>query len=91
MKFRVKYTAAFKKDYKRMAKRGKDMDKLLDVVERLCSDEPLPSKYKDHPLSGDYIGHRDCHIEPDWILVYYKTTSCLVLTLTRTGSHSDLF
>jgi len=91
VKYAVKYTSAFKKDYKRMQKRGKDMSKLLDVVDLLCAGGELPSRYKDHSLGGDYKGHRDCHIEPDWILVYYRTESCLVLTLTRTGSHSDLF
>ena len=77
MSYEVKYTARFKRDYKRMKKRGKDVS--------------LPPQYQDHPLHGDYEGHRDCHVEPDWVLIYYKSETALVLSLTRTGSHSDVF
>lgn len=78
--FDVKYTTRFKKDYK-----------LLNVIDILREGRELPPQYKDHPLHGDYEGHRDCHIEPDWILIYYKNENSLVLSLTRTGTHSDVF
>ncbi len=87
----VKYTSRFKKDYKRLMKRGYDMDRLLDVVDMLREDGELPAQYKDHPLHGDYEGHRDCHIDPDWVLIYFKNATTLVLSLTRTGTHSDVF
>ena len=64
--FEVKYTTRFKKDYKLLKKRGCDMNKLLDVIDVLREGRELPPQYKDHPLRGDYEGHRDCHIEPDW-------------------------
>ena len=67
------------------------MNKLLDVVDILREGGELPPEYKDHPLHGIYEGHRDCHIEPDWILIYYKNETSLVLSLTRTGTHSDVF
>ena len=89
--FEVKYTTRFKKDYKLLKKRGYDINKLLDVIDILREGRELPPQYKDHPLHGDYEGHRDCHIEPDWILIYYKTENSLVLSLTRTGTHSDVF
>ena len=91
MKFAVKYTSRFKKDYKRLQKRGYNMGKLLDVVDILREGGELPPEYKDHPLHGDYVGHRDCHIEPDWVLIYYKSETTLVLSMTRTGTHSDVF
>ena len=91
MKYDVKYTSRFKKDYKRLQKRGYDMEKLLDVIDLLREGSELPAEYKDHPLHGDYAGHRDCHIEPDWVLIYFRSESSLVLTMTRTGTHSDVF
>lgn len=91
MKYGVKYTSRFKKDYKRLKKRGWNIDKLLDVIDILKEGRELPPEYKDHPLHGDYEGHRDCHIEPDWILIYFKSESTLVLSMTRTGTHSDVF
>ena len=91
MKYDVKYTSRFKKDYKRLKKRGWNIDKLLDVIDILKEGRELPPEYKDHPLHGDYEGHRDCHIEPDWILIYFKSESTLVLSMTRTGTHSDVF
>ena len=91
MKFNVKYTSRFKKDYKRLKKRGYDMGKLLDVIDLLREGSELPPEYKDHPLQGNYVGHRDCHIESDWVLIYFKNESTLVLSMTRTGTHSDLF
>ena len=91
MKFAVKYTSRFKKDYKRLQKRGYNMGKLLDVIDILREGGELPPEYKDHPLHGDYVGHRDCHIEPDLVLIYYKNETTLVLSMTRTGTHSDVF
>lgn len=65
---------------------------LLDrVIEKLSMGEPLPEQYRDHELTGGWKGHRECHIRPDWLLIYYRENDVLVLTLTRTGSHSDLF
>ena len=81
----------FKKDYKLLQKRGSDLSLLENVVNLLASGEPLPAKYKDHQLIGDYAGCRECHITPDWLLIYEIIENELVLYLTRTGSHSDLF
>jgi mRNA interferase YafQ len=72
-------------------KRGKDLEKLSAVVELLCEGNPLPKQYKDHPLAGDYSGFRDCHIEPDWVMIYRIENSQLQLILARTGTHADLF
>lgn len=67
------------------------MELLLDVVDILAAETPLDPKYLDHPLSGDYTGHRECHIQPDWLLIYKISGQELLLTLTRTGTHSELF
>lgn len=67
------------------------MDLLKDVVTRLANGEPLDPRHKDHPLSGEWSGHRECHIQPDWLLIYRYENDILVLALTRTGTHSDLF
>ena len=83
------YTSAFKKEYKRAEKRGQDMSKLRKVIDLLLSERPLPETYQDHPLRGKYVGSRDCHIEPDWILIYAIKGNELILL--RTGSHADLF
>lgn len=64
---------------------------LKDIITKLANSEPLGARHKDHPLSGDWIGHRECHIQPDWLLVYRIENDILVLTLSRTGTHSDLF
>ena len=88
---RIKYHTAFKKDYKRLQKRGLNTDKLVDVISVLAREEALPPKYRDHALGGEYAGCRECHIEPDWLLIYEIRHSELILYLTRTGSHSDLF
>ena len=85
----VSQTTQFARDVKLMRKRGKDLAKLKEVVEKLAAGAPLPQKYKDHPLIGPWRPSRDCHIEPDWILIY--TTDTESLRLERTGSHSDLF
>ena len=80
---------SFKKDVKRMQKRRKDTAKLLEVIEVLASGGDLPSRYRDHAFSGNWAGWNDCHIEPDWLLIYKRTEEELVLG--RTGTHSDLF
>lgn len=87
----IKYQAAFKKDYKRIVKRGYDMRLLEKVIKLLANQKPLPEKNRDHQLSGDYAGCRECHITPDWLLIYEVADEELILYLTRTGSHSDLF
>ena len=87
MKYEVKFTTKFKKDIKLAKKQGRNTDKLLRIIEQLANGEPLEAKYRDHDLSGDYQGWRECHIEPDWLLVY----KLLVLLLNRIGSHSELF
>lgn len=87
----VKFTAAFKRDYKRMIKQGRDIKRLDKVIELLANGESLPEKYRDHKLSGNCSNHRECHIQPDWLLIYHVKEDTLVLSLTRTGSHSDLF
>ena len=87
----IKYQGAFKKDYKRIVKRGYDMRLLEKVIELLANQKPLPEKNRDHQLSGDYTGCRECHITPDWLLIYEVADEELILYLTRTGSHSDLF
>ena len=87
----IKYYSSFKKDYKRIVKRGYDVRKLDEVITLLTNEQTLPEKYKDHQLSGNYIGCRECHITPDWLLIYEIDNGELLLLLTRTGSHSDLF
>ncbi len=91
MKFSVKHTTQFKRDYKRAIKRGADISKLQRVVSWLAEGTPLPEALRDHPLTGNYASHRECHILPDWLLIYRIHNDVLVLELTRTGSHSDLF
>ncbi len=88
---KIRYSAKFKKDYKSAVKRGCNPKQLEITVELLCAEKPLPKKYKDHALTGNYEGHRECHINPDWLLIYKIEKTILTLTLTRTGSHSDLF
>ncbi len=91
MKYEVVKLKRFRKNLKKMLRRGKDINKLETVVSMLARGEPLPAKYKDHALSGDLEGLRDCHIENDWVLLYYIEDNVLVLTLTDTGTHADLF
>lgn len=83
-------TTKFKKDYKRMKKQGKDMSLLGEVIDLLLNEKVLDEKYHDHPLSGNYVGFRECHILPDWLLIYAIDKDQLILTASRTGSHSDL-
>ena len=89
MRLNIKRTNRFKKDAKRMLKRGKDIEALLFVINELVEQRGLSPKYKDHALIGQYRNKRDCHIEPDWILLYAVEDTDLVLH--RTGTHSDLF
>ena len=91
MKYEIAFTNQFKKDLKLARKQGKNEDKLFEVIDRLASDLPLEERHKDHALSGDYASDRECHVAPDWLLVYKKQESVLVLLLYRLGSHSDLF
>ena len=91
MKYNIIRTGHFKRDYKLAKKRGKKLALLLNVVEALANGMTLDEKYKDHQLNGNYSGYRECHIEPDWLLIYKITDTELALVLTRTGSHSDLF
>ena len=86
----IKHTRQFKKDVKLMARQGRELKPLFDVVEMLQNDIPLPPELKDHPLVGNWRGKRECHIEPDWLLIYEKTDSLLLLTLIRTGTHSGI-
>lgn len=86
---KLSQTSQFKKDIKRQVKKGKDQKKFIQVVETLTSGHSLPLKHKDHALRGMWKGRRDCHIEPDWVLIYQLTED--ELRLERTGSHSDLF
>lgn len=90
-KYTVKFTTQFKKDYKLAIKRGLKISLLEGVVAALAMGETLPDANKDHSLTGNWSGHRECHIQPDWLLVYRIEDDVLVLTLVRTGTHGDLF
>ena len=85
----IHYTTQFKKDYKKIKRQNKDVTKLETVVRMLVGGRPLEPKYKDHSLTGNWKGHRDCHLAPDWLVIYRKTDTDLYLE--RTGSHSELF
>ncbi len=87
----IVWTTRFKKDYKLAMKRHMNMDLLDDIIRALSRGETLPEKHKDHELTGNWAGHRECHILPDWLLIYRIENNVLVLTLARTGTHSDLF
>lgn len=88
---KVRYSSKFKKDFKVIIKRGYDISLFEEVLNLLREEKTLPEKYNDHALKGDYSGHRECHITPDWLLIYKKEKDMITLSLTRTGSHSDLF
>ena len=90
-KYTIKYTTQFKKDYKLAKRQNKDIQLLKDLVALLADGRSLPEKYNDHSLQGDWKGFRECHILPDWLLIYKQEQDVLVLTMVRTGSHSDLF
>ena len=90
-KYTVKTTTLFKKDFKLAMKRGLNIELLENIIALLSMGESLPEKNKDHALTGNWVGHRECHILPDWLLIYRMEDDVLVLTLARTGTHSDLF
>ena len=91
MKYTIRPTSRFQKDLKRIAKRGYNTELLTAVIKKLANGEPLAQKHRDHALTGDYADCRECHITPDWLLIYEITDDTLLLYLTRTGTHSDLF
>ena len=91
MKYEVQYTSKFKKDFKVAIKRGNNSSLLKEIVTLLAEGKPLPENNRDHALTGNWSGYRECHITPDWLLIYKIYENSLILTLTRTGSHSDLF
>ena len=91
MKYEVKPSNQFKKDLKLAAKRGYKIELLADVIKKLANGEVLEPKYKDHQLSGNFGFYRECHIQPDWLLIYEIDGEQLILLLSRTGTHSDLF
>ena len=91
MKYEVKPSNQFKKDLKLAAKRGYKIELLTDVIKKLANGEVLEPKYKDHQLSGNFGFYRECHIQPDWLLIYEIDGEQLILLLSRTGTHSDLF
>ncbi len=91
MKYEVKFTTQFKKDLKLAKKQKKDINKLFEVIELLAEGKSLEAKYRDHDLSGNYKGARECHIEPDWLLIYEYRNEILVLVLYRLGTHSEVF
>ena len=91
MRYEVKFTNQFKRDLKLAKRQNKNLDKLFEVIGILADGGVLDAKYRDHDLSGDYKGTRECHIEPDWLLVYEIRDDVLVLMLYRLGSHSELF
>lgn len=89
--FELKTTSAFRKDLKKLRKRGANLNKLDFVITKLLNGEILEERFKDHALIGNYIGFRECHIEPDFLLIYCVDNNKLILTAVRVGSHSDLF
>lgn len=91
MKYTIQRTSSFKKDYKLVKKRGYAIQKLAVVIAFLADGQTLPEIYSDHALTGNWSGYRECHIEPDWLLVYKRIDDKLILSLTRTGTHSDIF
>ncbi|MBQ6206686.1 MAG: type II toxin-antitoxin system YafQ family toxin [Oscillospiraceae bacterium] len=89
--YKIQYTSRMKRDAKRMKRQGKDMSKLVRVLALLSSGNPLPQNYRDHSLSGNLSDFRECHIEPDWLLMYQIYEDTLILSATATGSHAELF
>lgn len=86
----IQYQSKFKKDVRLLKKRGYKLKLLEDVIKLLVLNKPLPKEYKDHGLTGNWIGYRECHIQNDWLLIYKIDHDVLLLTVTRTGTHSDL-
>ena len=91
MSLNVIWTTQFKKDYRKASKRNLPIELLDDLIRELAAGEKLPEKNRDHALSGNWAGFRECHILPDWLLIYRIEADILVLTLVRTGTHGDLF
>ncbi len=91
MSLQVAWTSRFKKDYKLAIKRGLNIDLLDNAIRMLAAGQQLPEEYCDHQLTGSLKEYRECHIQPDWLLMYRIEQSVLILTLQRTGTHSDLF
>ena len=89
--YAVKPTTKFQRDLKKIQKRGYDVSLLTEVIKTLAAGDDLPEKNRDHPLGGNYVGCRECHVTPDWLLIYEISEETLILYLTRTGTHSDLF
>ncbi len=89
--YSIRPTTKFQKDLRRIQKRGYNISLLTEVIKKLANGEQLPEKNKDHNLTGEFSGCRECHITPDWLLVYEIDNNELILYLTRTGTHSDLF
>lgn len=87
----IRYETSFKKDYKRAKRRGYNLYLIEEVIRLLVQQEPLPERYKEHSLMGNYASYRECHITPDWLLIYKIKDNELILVLSRTGTHSDLF
>ena len=91
IKYELDFTSKFKKDVKLLKKQGKNIEKLYEIINILAYGEELDAKYRDYNLIGNYKGYRECHIEPDWLLIYKIMENILILTLSRTGTHSELF
>ena len=89
--YTIQWTSQYKKDVKRAKKRNYNMDELYSVISKLANDKPLEDRYRDHSLDGNWSGHRELHIRPDWLLIYQKKDNLLILELARTGTHADLF
>ncbi len=89
--YNIQTTNKFEKDLKLAVKRGFDIEKLLEIVHLLSEDKPLPERCRDHILKGNYKGYHECHIEPNWLLIYDKSDFVRIISLIRTGTHSDLF
>ena len=90
-KYEVKFTSAMKKDMKKVEKRHYDLSLFAEIVGNLANALPLDEKYHDHELEGNWKNHRECHIKPDWLLIYQIKDDVLILELSRTGTHADLF
>ncbi len=91
MKYTIKPTNQFKKDFKSIANNKALINKMAEVIDMLADDIPLPEKNRDHALTGNYSSYRECHISPDWLLIYKKIEETLILSLQRCGTHSKLF
>lgn len=90
MKYKLATTAKFRKDVKLMKKRGRNLKLLQKVLDELLDGNVLKPRYKDHALVGNYVGFRECHVQPDWLLIYMIDNDMLIVTASRTGTHSDL-